>query len=80
MAGITIRRHGLKLAVCRALVTGIAVHRGMRPGKRKTIVMLLHLLDRYLPSPHRVALFAVRSQLPFVDVRVAVLATRAHIA
>lgn len=76
---VTVRRHGLELAVGRALVAGIAIYCGVRPSERKAIIMLLHLLDRNGPSPHSVALFAVGAELPFVNVRMAVLATQPHI-
>jgi hypothetical protein len=59
VAGITLRRHRSELAVGRAFVAGIAVHRRVRSGEREAIVVFLHLLDRDLPSPDRVALFAV---------------------
>ena len=36
--------------------------------------MVLHILNRHLPSANRVALFAIRTQLAFVNVCVAVLA------
>ena len=59
MAGIALRRHRLELAVGRAFVARIAVHGRVRSRERKAIVVLLHLLNRDLPSPDRVALFAV---------------------
>ena len=59
MAGITLRRHRGELAVGRAFVAGVAIHGRVRSGEREAIVMLLHLLDRDLPSPDCVALFAV---------------------
>ena len=74
VAGIALRRHRLKLAIGRALMAGVAVDCGVRSGQREPVVMLLDLLDRHLPAAHRVALLAVRSQLPLVNVRVAVLA------
>ena len=74
VAGIARRRHRLKLAIGRALMTGVAVDGGVRPGQREPVIVLLDLLDRHLPTANRVALFAVRSQLPLVNVRMAVLA------
>src|ERR1700752_3808152 len=74
MAGIALRRHRLKLAVGRVLVTGIAIDSGMRPGQRKAVVMALDLLHRDLPSANGVALLAIGAQLPPVDVGVAILA------
>src|SRR6202140_4131158 len=79
MAGIAIRRQGLELAGRSPLMAGIAIDRGVRPGEWKAIVMLLHLLNRNHPSPHRVALFAIRAQLPLVNVGMAILASRTHV-
>jgi len=60
MAGVTLRGHRREPAVGRALVAGIAIHGRVCSRQRKPIVMLLNLLDRDLPSPNGVALFAVR--------------------
>lgn len=51
----------------------------MGPSQRKAIVVLLDLCNRHLPAKYRMALFAVRSQLPAVDVGVAVLASLANV-
>jgi len=75
MAGIASCGHGLELAIGHALVARVAVYRRVRPGQREPVVVLLDLLDRYPPSPDRVALLAVCSQLPLVNVRVAILAS-----
>ncbi len=56
-------------------MTGIAVHSGVRSGERKSIVVLLHLLDRNLPSTYGMALLAIRAELALMNVGVAVLAT-----
>lgn len=74
MAGIALRRHRLELAARGSLVTGIAVYGRMRSGQREAIIVLLHLLHRDLPSTEGVALLAICSQLPLVDVGMAVLA------
>jgi len=74
VAGIALSRHCLKLAASRAFVARVAVHGRVRSGKREAIVMLLDLIHRYLPASHRVALLAVRSQLPAVNVGMAILA------
>lgn len=58
----------------------IAVHRRVRSSERKAIVVLLDLLHADLPSLHGMALLAVRSQLPAVNIRVAILATLPDIA
>ena len=56
-------------------MAGVAIHRGVRSGQRKAVVVLLDLLNRNLPSANRVALLAIGSQLPPVNIRVAVLAS-----
>lgn len=79
VAGEASRGHGLKLAGGRALVAGIAVYRGVRPHEWKAVYMLLNLLDGDLPAANRMAAFAVRPQLPPVNIRVAVLASLSDI-
>ena len=79
MAGIALGRHRLEPAGGRALVTGVAIHGRVCPGEREAIVMLLDLLDGDLPSANRVALLAIGSQLPLVNVGMAVLATLPHV-
>lgn len=51
----------------------------MSAGQGKAVVMLLDLRHRHPPAENRVALLAVRSQLPAVNVGVAVLATLPHV-
>ena len=80
MAGIALRGHRLELAVGRALVTGIAIHCCVRPSQRKAVVVLLNLLNGNLPSPDRVALLTVRSELPLMNIGMAVLASLTDIA
>ena len=74
VAGEARRGHRLELAVGRVLVAGIAIHRGVRARQRETVVVLLNLLDRNLPSADGVALLAIRTQLTLVNVGVTVLA------
>ena len=64
----------MKPAASGSFVTGVAVHSRVRSGKREAIVMLLDLLHADLPSLDRVALLAVRSQLPPVDIGMTILA------
>ena len=52
----------------------------MRAGQWKTTVVLLHLLYGNLPSPNRVALLAVGSQLAAMNICMTVLAVLADIA
>ena len=79
VAGEALRGRDLEFAGRPTLVAEIAVHRSMRPGQRKAIVMLLYLPNGNLPSTHRVALLAICSQLPLVNVGVAILATLSNI-
>ena len=73
VTGVALGRHGLEPAGCATLMAGIAIHRGMRTRQRESVVVLLHLLHRDLPSANRVALLTVRPQLTSVDVGVAIL-------
>ena len=73
VAGVTRRRHRLKLAGGCALMAGVAVHCGVRSCQGKPIVMLLDSLHRDLPAPNGVALFATRPELTPVNIGVAVL-------
>jgi hypothetical protein len=79
MARIAVRRHRLKLAIGRAFVARVTIGGRVRPGQRKAIVVLLHLLDRNRPSLYCVALLAVGAELPFVNIGVAILAALPHI-
>jgi len=56
-----------------------ALHRGVRAEQRETILVILYLLYRNIPTLHRVALRAIRAHLPLVNVRVALFAILAHI-
>ena len=75
----TGRGQRLEVAGGAALVTGFAIHGGMRSRQREAIVVPLDLLHRYLPPSNCVALFTIRSQLPLMNICVAVLALLAHI-
>ena len=79
VTGIALRRHRLELGTRCSLVAGIAVNGGMRSGQRKTVIVLLNLIDRHLPSADRVTLLAIRSQLPPVNICVAVLTSLPNI-
>ena len=74
VAGEARRRHRLEVAGRPILVAGVAVDRGVSAGEREPVVMLLHILDRNLPSPHRVTLLAIGPQLTPVNIGVAILA------
>ena len=79
MARITGRREALKLADGRALVALVAIECCVRADQWEAVEMLVDLLDRNIPALHRVALLAVCSHLPLVDVGVAIGALRTHI-
>ena len=79
MAGIASRRHRLEFAARRSLMTGIAIYRRVRSRQREPVVMLLDLLNGNLPAAHRMALLAICSQLPLVNVGMAVLAALPHV-
>ena len=79
MARQAIRRHRLELAVARVLMASIAIYRGVRARQREAVIVILYLLYRNAPPAYRMALLAVRAQLAFVNVRVAVLALVAHV-
>jgi hypothetical protein len=80
VAGVAHRRKALELANGSTLVTGIAVHGGMRAGQWEAIHVLIDLLDGNIPALHSVALLAVGAHLALVDIRVAIRALRADIS
>jgi len=79
VTGRTSRGHRLELTIGGAFLAGIAVHRRMGARQHEAVVVLLDLLNRDLPSPDRVTLLAVGSQLPLVDVGMAILAALSYI-
>jgi hypothetical protein len=74
VARIALRRQADELPAGGSLVATVAVQGRMRSKERESVVVLLHLLNRDLPSPHGVALLAVCSHLPLMNVGVAILA------
>jgi hypothetical protein len=80
VAGTASRGHRLEVAVRTAFVTGFAVHGGVRAGEGEAVIVLLDLLNRNLPSPDRVAGLAIGSELPLVNIGMAVLATLSNVA
>jgi hypothetical protein len=79
MARVALRGHRLKLAIGSTFVAGSAVDRRVRPSQWKSIVVLLDLLDRYLPAANRVTLLTICPQLPLVNIGMAILAALAHV-
>ena len=80
MARIARRGHDLKSAVGLVLVACVAIYRSVCPGQGKAVIVLLNILDRHLPPAHAVALLAIRTELTFVNIGVAVLTVRADVA
>jgi hypothetical protein len=79
VAGIAGRRQSEKLADRCALVAIIALHRSVSAQQREAILVVLHLLNGDIPSLNRVALLAIASHLPPVDVLVAILTILAYL-
>ena len=80
VARIALRRKRLELGTRTALVARLAIQGGMGSCQREAIVVTLNLLNRNLPAANGVALFAIRAQLPAVNIRVAILAAQADVA
>lgn len=59
----------------RAHVTGIACQRRMGPQKRETVPVILKGPGIHAPAEHRVAAFALRSELAAVEIGMAIRAT-----
>lgn len=79
MAGSALRRKSLELAHSRALVAFVALYRSVCTEKWEAILVILHLLNRCVPSADGVALGTVRTKFAPVNVRMAVSAGFAHI-
>ena len=73
VAGVALGRHRLKLAAGGAFVARVAFHRGMGSGQREPVVVLLDLLDGYLPASDGMALFAIGPELTAVNIGMTVL-------
>lgn len=67
-----LRRQPLKLSNRRALVAIVALHRGMSTEQRKTILVLLDLVDGNLPAINRVTLRAIGAKFSQVNIRMAI--------
>lgn len=75
----TIRRESQELPHRCALVAIVALQCGVRANEGEPVLMILDLADPYPPPLHRMALLARRTELPPVNVSVAVGAFHAHI-
>jgi len=74
MAGIALRRQSVENSRRGPFMALLARHGCMRAEQREAVLVILDLLWRDVPALHRVTLFAVRTHLPAVYVRVAVRA------
>lgn len=64
VAGIAVSRKPHESSGGRLLVTGLAFEHSVCCYQRKSVLVLLYLLNRDMPTLHRVAVLAVRSHLP----------------
>lgn len=78
MAGGAVGAQTGELADGCACMTGNAVESSMSAEQRKTILMVLDVLDRDTPALDRVTFLTARSKLPAMKVRVAVRTFRAY--
>jgi hypothetical protein len=72
VAGNALCWESLKNANRRALMALLTLHGGMRSKKWEPVLVILDLLDGYIPPAHGVALCAVGPELPAVYVSVAI--------
>ena len=79
MAAVAVRGHGGVVTQRTILVTFVAGDGGVRSNQREAPVVLLDLCRLNLPATHRVALLAVRTQLPAVNIGVALRAQMTHV-
>lgn len=79
MAGVARRCQARKLPGRSVLVTVVALQQCMRAHQWEPILMIANLLERCLPALHRMATLAVGSELPAMNVGVAIGAARAHV-
>ena len=73
VAGIALRRHRLEAAIRAILVAGIAIDGSVSSRQRESIVVLLNIFIRDLPSSDGVTLFAIGAQLASMNVGVTIL-------
>ena len=79
VAGIALGRQPLELPCCRAFVARLAVHSRVRADQGEAILVITNRLHGDFPALDGVARFAIRAELPAVNVRMAVRAFLAHI-
>lgn len=57
----------------------IALQQGMGAYQRKTILMIANLRERCLPTSHRMAAFAICTELPAMNIRMAIRAALTNV-
>ncbi len=72
VARVALGREPLKLSRGCAFVARFAVNSRVRTDQRKTILMVAYRLHSNSPTPNRVTRFAIRTELPTVNVGMAV--------
>lgn len=72
MAGVASSRQALELPGGSAFVALIAFHQGVRPDKRKAILVIANRIQRNVPTLDRVATFTIRAKLPAMNVGMAI--------
>ena len=79
VTGVALGGKPCELADSGALVAFGAIHHGVRPHQWKAVLMILDLAIRDLPSLYRMAVFAIGTELPHMDIGMAVGAMRADV-
>ena len=74
MAGITLRRESLELSRCSTFVARLAVDCCVRTDQRKTILVIADSRDRNVPALYGVTRLAMCTELPAMNVRMAIRA------
>jgi hypothetical protein len=72
MAGVASRRQAQELPSGRIFVALIAFHQGVRPYKRKAILVIANRVQRDIPASDRVAAFTIGAKLPAMNVGMAI--------
>ena len=79
VARITLRREPLELSCSRAFMAGFAIHSGMRAHQWKTVFMPADGLNCNVPAFDGMARIAIRTELPAMNVGMAIRALLADI-
>ena len=72
VAGIALCRKPLELAHRSAFVAGFAIDCRVSADQREAVLVVANRGHRYMPAPHGMTRLAVRTELPAVNVRVAI--------